>query len=119
MKTIVDPADRKKATPFVKVINKGRGGMQYQAPRTINTTATEQDKPTKTDSLNPITYFRDAINSAGDTVTQYTGNTEEKREKKAAAEYEARRRKEESAKYFARKDNVKQKAGKKGKGGSN
>lgn len=94
-------------------------GVQYQAPRTINTTATEgsADKPAADASgapksdVNPFTYFmkmaesvKEAKGTVSDKVNKYKEKSSAQNERKQAAEYERRRAKEEHEKYQARRE---------------
>lgn len=93
------------------------GGIQYQAPRTINTTATEGGAKSTTDSgapksdVNPVTYFmkiaqsvKEAKGSVSSQVGKYRESSSAKHERKVAEDYEKRRLREENEKYQARRE---------------
>ncbi|KAF3771336.1 hypothetical protein M406DRAFT_33785, partial [Cryphonectria parasitica EP155] len=93
-------------------VQTGPGGVQYQPPRTIKTTASETtpaNKPKEASPQfeNPLTFFRDMRQKMSDKVSEYQASSGVTDEKKAANEYEARRMREENEKYWARRDEQK------------
>lgn len=110
---MVNPAAQQiRASPF-----SAPGGMQYQAPRTIKTTATETTAGKTTGAggapvsdPNPFTYFKsimDNIKQAQGTVSdkfsEYKESANTKKEIKSLADYEKRKAMDDSKKYQARK----------------
>lgn len=77
-----------------------RGGMHYQAPRTINTTATEQRgaKEKNPPSEEQPGFFEDIKTKFG-AITSSFANADDK----AGKEYETRRRREENNNFSRRK----------------
>lgn len=103
-------AQQPRASSFSNV-----GGMEYQSPRTINTTATEGAKKpaggAPTPDVNPFTYFMKMVESVkegkgfvSDKVSKYKESSSAKNEEKQAQEYEKRRMREENEKYQARRE---------------
>ncbi|PSR77509.1 60Kd inner membrane protein-domain-containing protein [Coniella lustricola] len=99
-----------------------KGGAQYQAPRTIDTTATiidsngasqqsprsrpqQQQAPQQSQNPkfeNPLDFIRDMRKKVTEAVADVQSKTGGKNEKKASDNYERRRLKEEAEKYWAR-----------------
>ncbi|KAJ4423788.1 hypothetical protein N0V82_001527 [Gnomoniopsis sp. IMI 355080] len=95
----VNPEYMKKppVNPFVNMKS------TYQAPRTVDTTATEQKPEEKKEGLkSPFAMFREARKGMTDTIEKYTSDPE-KSEREAALKYEKQRRQEENDRYMARK----------------
>lgn len=83
------------ASPFAN-----RGGMQYQAPRTINTTATE----TTSESENPIDAFKGAWAGLQDKLKKRSETNAQKNTKRDSEEYEKKRIQEEHEQYLRRRE---------------
>ena len=77
-----------------------RGGMQYQAPRTINTTATESTP----ESNNPIEAFKGAWAGVQDKLKKRSEANVQKNTQKDAAQYEKKRLQEEHEQYLRRRE---------------
>lgn len=77
-----------------------RGGMQYQAPRTINTTATESTP----ESDNPIEAFKGAWAGIQDKLKKRSETSAQKNIQKDAAQYEKKRIQEEHEQYLRRRE---------------
>lgn len=84
-----------RVSPFSKP-----GGMQYQAPRTINTTATESTS----DSENPIDAFKGAWAGIQDKLKKRSETSAQKNTKKEADQYEKKRIQEEHEQYLRRRE---------------
>lgn len=76
------------------------GGMQYQAPRTINTTATESTSG----SENPIDAFKGAWAGIQDKLKKRSETNAQKSTKKEADQYEKKRIQEEHEQYLRRRE---------------
>ncbi|KAI3393080.1 hypothetical protein diail_4751 [Diaporthe ilicicola] len=90
------------AGPGPSPSSSNRGGMQYQAPRTIDTTARETTK-SDVDSNNPIKVFQGAWTGLQDKLKERTKASSQKNTKKEAAEYEKKRVQEEHEQYLRRR----------------
>lgn len=77
-----------------------RGGMQYQAPRTINTTATEGTP----ESENPIDAFKGAWAGIQEKLKKRSETNAQKNTKRDAEEYQNRRLQEEREQYLRRRE---------------
>ncbi|KAI7780976.1 hypothetical protein LA080_015319 [Diaporthe eres] len=77
-----------------------RGGNQYQAPRTINTTATESTS----DSDNPIQAFKGAWAGIQDKLKKRNETSAQKNTKRDADQYEKKRIQEEHEQYLRRRE---------------
>lgn len=76
------------------------GRIQYQAPRTINTTATESTS----DSDNPVQAFKGAWSSLQDKLKKRSENNAQKNTQRTAADYEKKRIQEEHEQYLRRRE---------------
>lgn len=77
-----------------------RGGIQYQAPRTINTTATESTP----ESDNPIQAFKGAWAGIQDKLKKRSETSAQKNTKRDADQYEKKRIQEEHEQYLRRRE---------------
>lgn len=96
--TIINPEYQKSpASPFAN-----RQGI-YQAPRTVNTTATEQKADEEQKGMtSPFAMFRDARKQVGESLSSFK-RTAAQVEKDAAVRFEKRRIQEDHDRYVARK----------------
>ncbi|POS77124.1 oxidase assembly protein 1 [Diaporthe helianthi] len=81
------------------------GGMQYQAPRTIRTTATE----TKSTTDNPIEAFKDAWSGLQNKMKQRKETNAQKTAQKTAADYEKKRIQQEHEQFLKRREAARRK----------
>lgn len=77
-----------------------RGGMQYQAPRTINTTATESTP----ESDNPIEAFKGAWAGLKEKLDKRRENSAQQNVKKEAEEYQKKRIQQEHEQFLRRRE---------------
>lgn len=116
----VDPRlGQPRVSPFSNVRsnnNNSSGGVQYQAPRTINTTASEASTqkpvgPSEQDGVNPFAYFKNMANNvqssfkdAKGTVTgkvgDYTQSTAAKKKQAQRADYQKRMSKHADSQFW-------------------
>jgi hypothetical protein len=89
-----------RASPVVKPSAANKTGVQYQAPRTVKTTATEA----RPDSDNPIEALRDSWASVKEKMNKRSSNKSLNNEKTDAANYEKRRLREEHEQYLKRRE---------------
>jgi hypothetical protein len=76
------------------------GGAQYQAPRTVNTTATESTSG----SDNPVQAFKGAWSGLQDKLKTYNEKSAVEKTQNKAEEYEKRRTREEHENYLRRRE---------------
>lgn len=92
-------------------------GPTYQAPRTINTTATEESSTSSTDETtaprSPLAMFREAKASLMKTAEPWMAKKSAKTEKERAIAFEKQRKQKENADYLARRARQQRKAGRK------
>ncbi|KUI71493.1 Mitochondrial inner membrane protein OXA1 [Cytospora mali] len=100
-KTAPSPFGAAGASPFVKA--SAKSGMQYQAPRTVNTTATESGAAGKPDD-NPIEALRDTWAGVMDKWEKRKESKNMNSEKQDATNYEKKRIREEHEKYLRRRE---------------
>ncbi|KAK7749661.1 hypothetical protein SLS53_000239 [Cytospora paraplurivora] len=84
-----------------------KSGLQYEAPRTVNTTATEaaaSTKPAGEDSDNPIEAFKGFWASTMEKLDKRKATSNATKEKNEAAKYEQRRVREENEQYLRRRE---------------
>lgn len=113
----VDPRLQPRVSPFSNVRgNNSSGGVQYQAPRTINTTASEAGiqkpvGPSEQDGVNPFAYFKnmankvqsgfkDASGTMSGTIGDYTQTNVAKKKQAQRAEYQKRMGKHADSKFW-------------------
>ncbi|KAG8156293.1 hypothetical protein KVR01_013828 [Diaporthe batatas] len=82
------------------------GSMQYQAPRTINTTATEA--PTGTD--NPVKAFKEAWGGIKEKINKRNENNAQKSTQKTAVDYEKKRLQQEHEQFLRRREAARKEA---------
>lgn len=89
-----------RASPVIRPSAANKAGVQYQAPRTVKTTATEA----KPDSDNPIEALRDSWASVKEKMNKRSSNKSLNNERTDAADYEKRRLREEHEQYLKRRE---------------
>ncbi|KAJ4388914.1 hypothetical protein N0V93_006376 [Gnomoniopsis smithogilvyi] len=95
--TIINPAYQKPASPFAN-----RQGT-YQAPRTVDTTATEQKPQEKKEAVkSPLAMFRDAKKQVSQTMSKYKKDAAQA-QREAERKYAEEKAQEEKNQYLARK----------------
>lgn len=90
------------SSPFAKA-GAAKGGIQYQAPRTVSTTATE-GAAQKPDSSNPWEAAKDSWASLKEKMDKRAAGNSIKNEKSEAAKYEKKRLQEEHEQYLKRRE---------------
>lgn len=105
------PAMRKLAgLPPLGARTAGAGSpkIKWEAPRTINTTATVhgEGEDEGTGRKSPVSDFKDAWKGTREKIKSYSGNSQAKKAAAAAEEYEQKRRDEEEEKFLARRDDA-------------
>ena len=84
----------------------GNPKIKWEAPRTINTTATVHDEGESVGRKSPVSEFKDAWKGTREKIKSYSGNGQAKKAAAAAEEYEQKRRDEEEEKFLARRDDA-------------